>query len=201
VDNRANRLSNAMTDQGTPFNSPYFHIVKKTIRANVPSGAELIFAAHSHGGIVAQNLAGDSDFNQREDLPLDYLGDDDDNEYIINEVITFGSPVSQLPTAQVDYHMFAIDDDLVPILRMAHPIDASIMRDNGDFTYLGNAPDPLPEGKSAHSLWTYAFLLQHDSALNNLDFAIEEWGSTYTFSAYDWQDINSQFAPFPPEER
>jgi hypothetical protein len=197
TDNEANRLRNAMIDQGTPFNSAYFNIVQKTNRANVPTGAELVLAAHSQGGIVAQNLAGNSFFNRNE-WPM-YNGwlDDASDEYIVTDVITFGSPVAQWPNGTIEYHMYAVADDFVPMLGVVHPIDAKAMNTSGQYHRLPGAP----EGKDAHSLETYAHLLKGDDPLNNLSFTIEEWGPTYTFFADEWLDSGAGLAPFPQEER
>jgi hypothetical protein len=197
TDMETNRLRNAMVDQGTPFNSDYFNIVEKTIRANIPAGSELVLAAHSHGGIVAQNLAGDSFFNLNE-WPM-YNGwlDGDSDEYIVTDVITFGSPVSQWPNGTIEYHMYAVADDVVPKLGVVHPLDAGVMNDSGKFHSLPGAP----EGMTAHSLKTYAYLLKRDNPLNELSFTIEEWGPTYTFAADYWHNDGAELAPFPQEEK
>jgi hypothetical protein len=198
TDVEANRLRNAIIDQSTPFNSAYFNIVEKTIRSNIPAGAELVLAAHSHGGIVAQNLAGNSWFNQNEwSMFNNGWLDDASDEYNVTDVITFGSPVAQWPNGTIEYHMYEVADDFVPKLGVVHPLDAGAMDDSGKFHPLLGAPD----NKDAHSLETYAYLLEGDTSLNNLSFTIEEWGPTYTFSADEWQDTGAALAPFPQEER
>lgn len=193
-----NNLLNAVSEAlgGT---SPYQEQVRATIEAQIPPGAEIVFAGHSEGGIVAQNLAASHDFNTNASSwwnnPLNEarrrLGWGQQGQYKVTHVITYGSPMSQVPVSGVDYKMITTDGD--PVSHLS-PLGRG----------RGPAPDQtvIPTAYSkGHFDWTKPFEAHSvygeslrairdnpDSPLRgalDLPFTIDSWSRTETYHAND----------------
>lgn len=75
------------------------------VKAEVPEGAQIMFAGHSQGGILAANLAADESFTSR---------------YQVKGVISFGSPVecAEVPRS-IPMLSFEHRGDVVPVLDLS----------------------------------------------------------------------------------
>jgi hypothetical protein len=185
----ANALDNAIEDQ-LGGNTAYQEVVRKTIRELIPAGADIVFAAHSHGGIVAQALAQDVDFNRNHTwAPGDIFGKRGD--YNVTDVITFGSPVRGNPNNKVDYRMFETKGDPVPgaaILNLPGYIE---MEWRDSYHIIPNVNEPGDSGLMApHSAYGTSLNAIRgdqsdgfDDSLFELPFEIDEWSDTETFRA------------------
>ncbi|MEO7908769.1 MAG: WXG100 family type VII secretion target [Roseiflexaceae bacterium] len=79
----------------------YERQVRELIQQNVKPGASINFVGHSLGGIVANNLTDNQDFNER---------------YHIQSVTTIGSPQTSQIRSDVEYHRYRNANDPVPFL-------------------------------------------------------------------------------------
>ena len=79
----------------------YERQVRELIQQNVKPGASINFVGHSLGGIVANNLTDNQDFNAR---------------YHIQSVTTIGSPQTSQIRPDVEYHRYRNANDPVPFL-------------------------------------------------------------------------------------
>jgi|GEM_PF-5842070 len=197
---QANRLSNSILDETIGISS-YLAVVRETIREQIPPDSELVFAAHSHGGIVAQNLVADPFFNDnRPYLPFEQLKDDKIGQYKITHVITYGSPISQPPIPGVAYRMFATNLDTVPLAAQVKPYARNAMEAQpGNYTRIPTVYEPNDSGFfAAHSAYGSSLkALQHDPQFTaehpgffELPFEIDMWSQTETFHAYRWDAYN-----------
>lgn len=64
---------------GFELNSPYLLKAIEAVQTNVPEGSRLIIAGHSLGGMIAQQMSGNSAIK---------------NHYIVMNVVAFGSPLT-----------------------------------------------------------------------------------------------------------
>lgn len=191
-----NNLNNAISE-GLGGSSPYQRQVEATIRAQIPEGAEIVIAGHSEGGIVAQNLAADHDFNNSAtswwNNPIDEarrrLGWGQQGEYNITHVVTYGSPMSQVPVDGVDYRMITTSGD--PVSRLSvlgrgrgpapDQIEIPTVYENGGF----NWRNPF-EAHSAYGPSLEAIQGDPNSPLRgvlDLPFEMDIWSQTETYSA------------------
>lgn len=167
-----NFLPNAIRDE-LGIESKYHAHVRDLIQAQIPPGAEIVFAAHSHGGIVSQNLARDGAIN---------------GPYRVTNVITYGSPVSGPPVDGVNYTMFEVSGDIVPGAAITHLPSFIRMYRRGDYHII--PPDKFHLNPMAyHSAYAEALekLMQdpEQRQLADLPFTIDQWGRTETFHAND----------------
>ena len=83
----------------------YYDLVKNTIRSEIPAGSSLVFACHSLGGMVAQQLRTDADLIA---------------EYEIVNVLTAGSPYVMVKgDGEGTLHRIADKNDAIPYLSPA----------------------------------------------------------------------------------
>lgn len=165
-----NFLPNAARDQ-LNIESQYQQHVRDLLQAQIPPGAEIVFAAHSHGGIVAQNLARDALIS---------------GQYRVSHVITYGAPVSGPPADGVDYTMFEIAGDIVPGAGIVHLPSFARLFGRGDYHII--APDRWRwNPMEYHSVYAQALERLRDRSdkaqLLQLPFTIERWGPTRTYQA------------------
>ena len=83
------------------LNSTYFYEAKKVLLNNVPTGAKLLIAGHSLGGMIAQQLASDRTLKAR---------------YEILNTLTAGSPAILTGSREGSIHRLAVRTDIVPAL-------------------------------------------------------------------------------------
>lgn len=167
-----NNIGSAVRDE-VIAGSSYQRHVSDVIRAHIPPGAEIVFAGHSLGGMVGQNLTNDPRYNLR-------------GEYRITNVVTYGSPVTWFPADGVDYRMYEVRGDLVPgaaIVQLPGFID---MYRRGYYHIIPSDRfywNPF----SYHSAYAKALdKLKNDpqyQSLLGLPFPVDEWGPTYTYQA------------------
>ncbi len=86
---------------GMEQSSAYLTQFMKVIKANVPKGANIIFAGHSLGGMISQQAAANKSMQKR---------------YNILHVITWGSPVLCLGQIEGQLHRNCAAGDVVPLL-------------------------------------------------------------------------------------
>lgn len=206
----ANALDNAILDQ-IGLDSEYYAVVRETLEEQLPPGAEVVLVGHSHGGIVAQNLARSPGFNANADRPLrERLFGGGGGDYRVTHVITYGSPVSGAPAPGTAYRMFANEGDIVSDLSLMNDGTRDRMARDGQYIYI---PRPEPKGFldswkerfsfSAHG--TYAQTLRalqanpnspFDPSIFDLPFRIDMWSKTETFRAQRWDAYNQWGWPF-----
>jgi hypothetical protein len=195
---RYNNLNNAISEAmgGT---SPYQEQVMATIRAQIPPGAELVIAGHSEGGIVAQNLAANHAFNRNASSWWNYpwnearrrLGWGQGGDYRVTHIVSFGSPMSQVPVDGVDYTMITTSADPVSLTglygRGGGPLPTQIeiptAWEKGGFDWR----NPF-ESHSAYGRSLEAIENDPNSPLRDvldLPFGIDIWSKTETFRAND----------------
>ncbi len=223
----ANNQRNAIYDQIDLTDSDYTDIVRNTIRANVPAGAELVFAGHSQGGIVSQKLAADSDFNKGQGRSLwEFItGDDQADEYIVTDVITYGAPVTTSPVDNVTYRMYVVDHDPIVLSGGIHREAFADMVRQDSYIHL---PNPVSEqqmqqdSSSPHYPWAYTQSLtamqdpayqqayidqqwighqgfyEHGYSIHELPFQVDQWGETYTFAA-ETEHADQVLVPVMPQ--
>lgn len=198
----ANALDNAILDQ-LGIDSEYYAVVRETLEEQIPPGAEIVLAGHSHGGIVAQNLARDAGFNSNAERPwLDRVLGRDGGDYRVTDVITYGSPVSGDPVTGTRYRMFANEGDPVTWLSRMNNGARREMERNGQYINIPKPPDGTPGGGDngffgPHS--SYADTLRalrdnpnspYGSEIYDLPFQIDQWSQTETFRAQRWDAYN-----------
>ena len=205
----ANALDNAALDQ-LGINSEYYAVVRETLEEQIPPGAEIVLAGHSHGGIVAQNLARSADFNANADRPLmDRLLGRNGGEYRVTHVITYGSPVSGAPASGTQYRMFANEGDPVSNLSVMNSGARREMERNGQYIYIPRPPDDVLDPERHGGLFgphgSYADTLRalrdnpnspFGPGVYELPFKIEMWSRTETFRAQRWDAYNQWGWPF-----
>ena len=81
----------------------YFREAKEAILATVPEGSTIVFAGHSLGGMVAQQLAADDDLQDR---------------YDIRNTVTFGSPLIRPGQREGTVTRLGDAGDPVPLLSL-----------------------------------------------------------------------------------
>lgn len=165
-----NYLPNAAKDQ-LNLESQYQAHVRDIIRAQIPPGAEIVFAAHSHGGIVSQNLARDETIQ---------------SEYNVTHVVTYGAPVSGPPRDGVDYTMYEVAGDFVPGFGVVHLPSFIRLYGRGDYHII--PPDKFYwNPKEYHSVYAQSLEALRNKPGNEqllaLPFPIERWGPTRTYQA------------------
>ena len=200
----ANALDNAALDQ-LGINSEYYAVVRETLEEQLPPGAEVVLAGHSHGGIVAQNLARDPSFNANANRPLlDRILGRNSGDYHITDVITYGSPVSGEPASGTRYRMFANEGDLVAGLSWMNDGTRDRMQREGKYIYIprpndlgfiGNTKDSLSFGPHGSYAQTLEALRNNPNSpygqdIYNLPFQIDQWSKTETFKAERWDAYN-----------
>ena len=198
----ANALDNAALDQ-LGINSEYYAVVRETLEEQIPPGAEIVLAGHSHGGIVAQNLARDAGFNSNAERPLlSRLFGGNGGDYKVTDVITFGSPVSGSPASGTRYRMFANEGDPVTWLSAMNNGTRREMERNGQYIYIPKPPDGTPGGGDngffgPHSSYADTLRALRDNPnspygqdIYNLPFQIDSWSQTETFRAQRWDAYN-----------
>lgn len=193
-----NNLNNAISEAlgGT---SPYQEQVRATIEAQIPPGSEIVFAGHSEGGIVAQNLAASHDFNTGAaswwNAPWNEarrrLGWGQQGKYKVTHVITYGSPMSQVPVSGVEYKMITTEGDpvsrLSPLGRGRGPVQDQIeiptAYSKGHFDWTNPFESHSVYGESLRAIRD-----NPDSPLRgalDLPFNIDSWSKTETYHAND----------------
>ena len=107
-----NQSTEVLTDLFSGFNldNAYYRNVVNIINANVPKGANLVIAGHSLGGMVAQQVAGNSSIKSR---------------YNILNTVTFGSPLLSAGTREGTVKRLGDVSDVVPFLSV-HTVVNSI---------------------------------------------------------------------------
>lgn len=195
---RYNNLNNAMSE-GLGGSSPYQEQVMATIRAQIPAGAEIVFAGHSEGGIVAQNLAASHEFNVNASSWWNYpwnearrrIGWGQEGQYKVTQVITFGSPTSQVPVSGVNYTMITTTNDPVSHLSVLgrgrgpvpDQIEIPTAYEQGSFDWRNPFESHSAYGRSLEAI-------NNDpgsplSGVLDLPFRIDMWSQTETFHAND----------------
>lgn len=98
-----NQSTGVLTDllSGFNLNNVYYANVVNIIKANVPRNANLIIAGHSLGGMIAQQVAGNSDIKAR---------------YNILNTVCFGSPLLAAGTREGTVRRLGDVSDPVPYL-------------------------------------------------------------------------------------
>ena len=98
-----NQSTEVLTDLFSGFNldNAYYSNVVSVICQNVPQGANLIISGHSLGGMVAQQVAGNSTVKSR---------------YNILNTVTFGSPLLSAGTREGTVKRLGDVSDVVPFL-------------------------------------------------------------------------------------
>lgn len=85
-------------------NNSYYNLVKNTIFSEIPAGSSLVFAGHSLGGMVAQQLRADADLAA---------------QYEILNVLTAGSPFIIVKGGEGSLHRIVDKNDAIPFLSPA----------------------------------------------------------------------------------
>ena len=98
-----NQSTEVLTDLFSGFNldNAYYSNVVSVICQNIPQGSNLIIAGHSLGGMVAQQVAGNSTVKSR---------------YNILNTVTFGSPLLSAGTREGTVKRLGDVSDVVPFL-------------------------------------------------------------------------------------
>ncbi len=98
-----NQSTEVLTDLFSGFNldNAYYKNVVNVINANIPKGSNIIIAGHSLGGMVAQQVAGNSTIKSR---------------YNILNTVTFGSPLLSAGTREGTVKRLGDVSDVVPFL-------------------------------------------------------------------------------------
>ena len=98
-----NQSTGVLTDllSGFNLNNVYYANVVNIIKANVPRNANLILAGHSLGGMIAQQVAGNSEIKSR---------------YNILNTVCFGSPLLAAGTREGTVRRLGDVSDPVPYL-------------------------------------------------------------------------------------
>lgn len=205
----ANALDNAALDQ-LGINSEYYAVVRETLEEQLPPGAEVVLAGHSHGGIVAQNLARSADFNANAERSLtERLFGRNGGDYNVTHVITYGSPVSGAPAPGTQYRMFANEGDPVSALSLMNSGTRREMERNGQYIYIPRPADGVLDPDQHGGLFgphgSYADTLRalrdnpnspFGREIYDLPFKIEMWSKTETFRAQRWDAYNQWGWPF-----
>jgi len=86
---------------GTGKESVYMREIMAIMKQYIPKNANVIFAGHSLGGMVAQQIAAEKDMQKR---------------YHILNIVTFGSPVLCMGETEGELHRMCDTNDMVPYL-------------------------------------------------------------------------------------
>ena len=120
-----NQSTEVLTDLFSGFNldNAYYSNVVSVICQNVPQGANLIIAGHSLGGMVAQQVAGNSTVKAR---------------YNILNTVTFGSPLLSAGTREGTVKRLGDVSDVVPFLSVHTVVNtvwalAGLNREDGGY--------------------------------------------------------------------
>lgn len=89
---------------GSELPNDFARNVRKVLKANVPKGANIVFAGHSLGGMVAQQVAANESIQKR---------------YNILSIVAYGSPIMFDGQIEGDLVRFADVNDPVPYLSAA----------------------------------------------------------------------------------
>jgi hypothetical protein len=108
---------------GFEFDNKYVRNVKKAIQENVPANANLILTGHSLGGMIAQQVAADSDVKA---------------QYNILNTVTFGSPLIDGFDREGMVRRLGDTSDAVPYLSVSTFLNigwqaAGLNRENGGY--------------------------------------------------------------------
>ena len=120
-----NQSTEALTDLFSGFNlrNAYYDNVVRVISANVPKGSNLVLAGHSLGGMIAQQVAGDSTIKKN---------------YNILNTVTFGSPLLSDGSREGTVKRLGDVSDIVPLLSvrtLLNPLRALIGLNREDGGY------------------------------------------------------------------
>ena len=98
-----NQSTEVLTDLFSGFNlkNAYYSNVVKVIKANVPKGANLVFAGHSLGGMIAQQVIADTSIKYN---------------YNVLNTVTFGSPLLAAGFREGTVRRLGDVSDVVPLL-------------------------------------------------------------------------------------
>ena len=101
-----NQSTEVLTDlfSGFNLNNAYYYNVVNIIQDNIPKGANIMLAGHSLGGMVAQQIAGNSTIKSR---------------YNILNTVTFGSPLLSAGTREGTIKRLGDINDPVPFLSVS----------------------------------------------------------------------------------
>lgn len=83
------------------MNNIYYDIVRKTILETVPEGSSIVLIGHSLGGMIAQQIAADSDINSK---------------FSLINLLTIGSPFVKVKGRSCPLRRFADKADIIPWL-------------------------------------------------------------------------------------
>lgn len=89
---------------GFEFNNAYIRNVKKAILENIPAGSNIIVTGHSLGGMVAQQVASESELK---------------SDYNILNTVTFGSPLINGFSREGTVKRLGDTNDVVPYLSVS----------------------------------------------------------------------------------
>ena len=97
-----NQATGILTDlkSGFNLNSPYLQNVVKEVSEHIPAGSNLIFAGHSLGGMIAQQVSADSTIKAN---------------YNVLNVVTFGSPLLSEGSREGTLKRLCDISDIVPL--------------------------------------------------------------------------------------
>ncbi len=188
--NKSNLNNNWGSAVTTGFGLPseYQRQVEDAIRKNIPPGATIHMTGHSQGGIVANNLANDSDVY---------------GNYHVASVTTFGSPVSAPETAEVKYVRIATDGDIVPNLEgkdlysgiLTNPFSHAVFPINAlGFAGMAglNLADRSDQINIAGTPW--GFVDDHLSYNGNKDNGLENIPASYTIDPKYYRVVMAESA-------
>lgn len=118
-----NQSTGYWTDIKVGFNqdNAYLRNVVAVIKANVPYGSNLVLAGHSLGGMVAQQVAANSDIKRN---------------YNVLNTVTFGSPVISAGSREGVVKRLGDTSDVVPYMSVTGAIVrqvAGLNRENGGY--------------------------------------------------------------------
>lgn len=118
-----NQSTGYWTDIKVGFNqdNAYLQNVVAVIKANIPAGSNLVLAGHSLGGMVAQQVAANSDIKR---------------DYNVLNTVTFGSPVISAGAREGVVKRLGDTSDIVPYMSVTGRIItqvAGLNRENGGY--------------------------------------------------------------------
>lgn len=161
-------------EQGS-YASAYQREVLAQIEQNIPHHANIHFAGHSLGGMIANSLADNRAFT---------------TDYNVRTVTTFGTPIDPRPNSQVSYHRYLVEGDIIGRFARAHGIlslsrvGPSVFLGVLEWAHTNNAQtvikrDPKPDGsmEKPHSSYDQST----DLTFEPLPFSITEYNPMSPF--------------------